>query len=162
MVSIQSRQELSQFIGTSVIPNTNQAYDKCWEQWAYFDKSEVDEDDPFVRSAEEEEKASRIGIMMMRKNGQGLRGKQATAFTAAIRLRFSQQGFSTEFLNSAVIATARAVENWRKLADAGAGSLQKDGLVRPLPFKIFRGRKIKGWFLFWVRCENNSFDLRKS
>ena len=124
MVSIQSRQELSRFIGRSVLPNTNRAYAKCCEQWTSFVRSEVDGDDPFVRSAGEEEKASLVGIMMMRKHEQGMRGKQATAFTAALRLRFSQQGFSTEFLNSAVIATSRAAckpkpEELRERKDSG-------------------------------------------
>ena len=108
IVSSQSRQELSRFIGRSVLPNTNRAYDRYWQQWVAFVKSEVDEDDPFVSSAGEEEKASLIGLMMMRRHEQGLRGKQATAFTAAMRLRFAQQGCPTGFLNSALIVTARA------------------------------------------------------
>ena len=86
-MSAQSRQELARFIGTSVLPNTNRAYDKFWMKWISFLKSEVDEDDPFVSCAEEEEKAALVGLMMMRKHEQGLRGKQATSFTAAIRLR---------------------------------------------------------------------------
>ena len=150
-MSIQSRQQLSQFIGRSVLPNTNRAYDKCWEQWASFVKSEVDEDDPFVRSAGEEEKASLIGIMMMRKHGQGLRGKQATAFTAAIRLRFSQQGFSTEFLNSAVIATARAAckptpEELREKKVSGVAASVKlpicEGILVDMKARMWTGR---GW-----------------
>ena len=47
-------------------------------------------------------------------------------------------------LDRVSIFKPRNFENWRKLADAGAGSPQKDGPVRPLPFKIFRGRKIEG------------------
>ena len=46
MVSAQSRQELARFLGSSVLPNTNRVYDKCWGQWTSFLKSEVDEDDP--------------------------------------------------------------------------------------------------------------------
>ena len=97
MVSTQSRLELSRFIGKSVLPNTHRAYEKYWEQWVAFLKSEVDENDPFVGGAGEEEKASLVGIMMLRKHEQGQRGKQATSFTAAIRLRFSQEGLSTVF-----------------------------------------------------------------
>ena len=108
IVSAQSLLELSRFIGRSVLPNTNRAYDKHWEQWISFLKSEVNEDDPFVGGAGEEEKASLVAIMMLRRHEQGLRDKQATTFTAALRLRFAQQGLSTDFLNSAVIATARA------------------------------------------------------
>ena len=108
MLSAQSMRELSRFIGRSVLPNTNRTYERYWEQWISFLKSEVGGDDPFVRSAGEEEKASLVGIMMLRRHEQGLRDKQATSFTAALRLRFAQQGLSTGFLNSAVIATARA------------------------------------------------------
>ena len=32
IVSAQSLQELSRFIGRSVLPNTNRAHDKYWEQ----------------------------------------------------------------------------------------------------------------------------------
>ena len=79
-MSAQSRQELARFIGRSVLPNTNRVYDKCWELWTSFLKSEVDEDDPFLRCAGEEEKASLVGIMMLRRHEQGLRDKQATFF----------------------------------------------------------------------------------
>ena len=54
-MSAQSWQELARFIGRSVLPNTNHVYDKCWELWTSFLKSEVDEDDPFLRCAGEEE-----------------------------------------------------------------------------------------------------------
>ena len=107
-MSAQSRQELARFIGRSVLPNTNRVYDKCWELWTSFLKSEADEDDPFLRCAGEEEKASLVGIMMLRRHEQGLRDKQATFSTAALRMRFSQQGLSADFLSSSVIATARA------------------------------------------------------
>ena len=69
----------------------------------------MDESDPFVRSAVEEDKASLVGIMMLKEHGQGLRGKQTTAFTAALPMRFAQQGLSTEFLNSPVIAMVGTV-----------------------------------------------------
>ena len=67
-MSAQSRQELSRFIGRSVLPNTSRVYDKYWEHWISFLKSEVNEDDPFVGSAGEEEKASLVGIMMLRRH----------------------------------------------------------------------------------------------
>ena len=108
MVSAQSRRELSQFIGRSVLPNTNRVYDRHWEQWTSLVKSEVDEDDPFLSNAREEEKASLVAIVMLRRHEQGLRDKQATSFTAAIRMRFAQQGLPIEFLDSPVVATARA------------------------------------------------------
>ena len=99
MVSAQSRQELARFLSSSVLPNTNRVYDKCWGQWISFLKSEVDEDDPYVSSAGEKEKAALVAIMMLRKHEQGLRGKQATSFTAAIRMRFAQEGLSIDFFD---------------------------------------------------------------
>ena len=45
---------------------------------------------------------------MLRRHEQGLRDKQATFFTAALRMRFSQQGLSADFLSSSVIAMAGA------------------------------------------------------
>ena len=55
-----------------MLPNTNRVDDKYWDQWIAFIKSEVDEDDPFVSSAGGEEKASLVGIMMLRRHEQGL------------------------------------------------------------------------------------------
>ena len=150
-MSVQSRQELSRFIGMSVLPNTNCVYDKSWEQWTSFLKSEVDEDDPFVRSAGAEEKASLVGVMMLRRHEQGLRDKQATSFTAAIRIRFSQQGLSTEFLNSPVIATARAAcklkpEELREMRDRGAAASVKlpicESILVDMKSRMWTGR---GW-----------------
>ena len=150
-MSVQSRQELSRFIGMSVLPNTNCVYDKSWEQWTSFLKSEVDEDDPFVRSAGAEEKASLVGVMMLRRHEQGLRDKRATSFTAAIRIRFSQQGLSTEFLNSPVIATARAAcklkpEELREMRDRGAAASVKlpicESILVDMKSRMWTGR---GW-----------------
>ena len=135
----------------SVLPNTNRVYEKSWEQWTSFLKSEVDEDDPFVRSAGAEEKASLVGVMMLRRHEQGLRDKQATSFTAAIRIRFSQQGLSTEFLNSPVIATARAAcklkpEELREMRDRGAAASVKlpicESILVDMKSRMWTGR---GW-----------------
>ena len=145
-MSTQSRQELSRFIGRSVLPNTNRAYDRYWGQWTSFVKSEVDGDDPFLGCAGEEEKASLVGIMMLRKHQLGMRGKQATSFTAAIRLRFSQQGLSTDFLNSAVIATARTAckptpEELREKKDSGATT----GVKLPICGSVLVDMKTRMW-----------------
>ena len=151
MVSAQSRQELFLFIGKSVMPNTNRVYDKCWQQWTSFLKSEVNEGDPFVRSAGDEEKAALVAIMMLRRHEQGLRDKQATSFTAAIRLRFSQQGLSTEFLNSPVVATARAAckstpEELRERRDKSAAASVKlpvcESILVDMKARLWTGR---GW-----------------
>ena len=151
MVSTQSRLELSRFIGKSVLPNTHRAYDKYWEQWVAFLKSEVDENDPFVGGAGEEEKASLVGIMILRKHEQGQRGKQATSFTAAIRLRFSQEGLSTDFLKSTVVETARAAcqlkpEELRERKNRGAAASVKlpicESVLVEMKTRMWTGR---GW-----------------
>ena len=82
---------------------------------------------------------------------QGLQGKQVTSFTVAIRLRSSQQGLSTEFLNSAVIATARAAckpkpEELRERKDRGAQVSVKlpicEGILIGMKAMMWTGR---GW-----------------
>lgn len=55
----------------------------------------------------EEEKASLVSLMMLRRHKKNRRGKAATAFTAAIRLEFAKERLSTAFLDSAVVSTAR-------------------------------------------------------
>lgn len=133
------------------MPNTNRAYDRYWQQSVAFVKSEVDEDDPFVSSAGEEEKASLVGLMMLRRHEQGLRGKRATAFTAAVRLRFAQQGCPTGFLNSALIVTARAAckptpEELRVKKDSGPTTSVKlpisGSILIDMRTKMWTGR---GW-----------------
>ena len=157
MVSAQSRQELFRFIGRSVMPNTNRVYDKCWQQWTSFLKSEVNEGDPFVRSARDEEKAALVAIMMLRRHELGLRDRQATSFTAAIRLRFSQQGLSTEFLNSPVVATARAAckstpeELWERRDNSAAASVKL-----PVCESILVDMKAR----LWTGCGWEGADMR--
>jgi hypothetical protein len=91
-----------------VLPKTNKVYDGHFKMWTEFVKSEVDGDDPFLRNVAEEEKASLVGLLMLRRHEAGHRGKAATSFTAGVRLRFAQETLDTAFLESAVIATARA------------------------------------------------------
>ena len=146
-MSAQSQQELSRFIGRSVSPNTSRVYEKNWEQWISFLKSEVNEDDPFVGSAVEEEKAPLVGIMMLRRHEQGLRGKRATAFAASIRMHFVQQGISTNFINSPVIATARAAcepkpEELRERKDSCAATSVCESILVGMKARMWTGR---GW-----------------
>ena len=106
-MSEQSKQELSHFIAGSVLPNTQRAYTKEWAEWAQHLKDEVNIEDPYLRRASEEEKASLVGLMMLRRHKRNARGKAATVFTAAIRLEFAKARLSTEFLDSAVVVTTR-------------------------------------------------------
>jgi hypothetical protein len=102
-----SRDELSKFISTSVLPQTRQVYSKEFVQWKDFVKSETGSDDPFLTGMTDNDKAALVSLMMMRRHQGGKRGKAATSFTAAIRLMFARAMLSTVFLDSAIIATAR-------------------------------------------------------
>ena len=108
MLSKQSKRDLAVFIGTSVLPNTQRVYEQHWVLWKEFLKNEANQDDPFLRNVSEEEKTSLIGLMMLRRHEAGQRGKAATAFTAGIRMKFSQETLSTDFMDAAVITTTRS------------------------------------------------------
>jgi hypothetical protein len=100
-MSAQSRQELSAFISTAVLPKTNRVYEKEWVAFKAFVKTETGSDDPFLTDCTDDEKASLVALMMMR------RGKAATAFTAAMRQMYARMMRATAFFDSSIIATAR-------------------------------------------------------
>jgi hypothetical protein len=106
-MSSESRQELSTFISKSVLPQTSQVYSKDFAAWQEFVKVETGSDDPFLTGVADDDRASLVCLMMLRRHQSGKRGKAATAFTAAIRLTFARMMLSTTFLDSAIIATAR-------------------------------------------------------
>ena len=106
-MSVQSRQDLSTFISTSVLPKTNRLYEKEWVVFKNFVKEETGSDDPFLSGCTDNEKASLVALMMMRRHQAGKRGKAATAFMAAVRQMFARTMRETSFFDSAIIATAR-------------------------------------------------------
>jgi hypothetical protein len=105
-ISAESRHELSTFISKSVLPQTTQVYNKDFAAWQDIIKIETGRDDPFLTGFSDNDKASLVSLMMLRRHQSGKRGKAATAFTAAIRMMFSRMTLSTTFLDSAIIATA--------------------------------------------------------
>jgi hypothetical protein len=107
-MSHSSRKELSAFISTSVLPQTASVYNRKWEAWVEFVRGETGGGDPFLTGMREDDKAALVGLMMMREHQGEKRGKGATAFTAAVRHHFARATCSTTFLDSAIIATARA------------------------------------------------------
>ena len=107
MVSAQSRRELSQFIGMSVLPNTNRVYDRHWEQWNAFLTSETPVRDPLLRGVSEADKAALVGLFLLQRYKTGLRAKGATAVTAGLRMHFARSLEPTGFLDAAVISTVR-------------------------------------------------------
>jgi hypothetical protein len=108
VLSSQSKLELAEFIAGSVLPNTQLAYTKEWVEWSKPLREEANISDPYLQGVHEEEKASLVSLMMLRKYKQNRKGKAATAFTAAIRLEFAKKRLSSTFLDAAVVTTARA------------------------------------------------------
>jgi hypothetical protein len=108
VLSAQNRQDLSAFMATSVLPNTNRVYAKEWRAWTIFIKAETDSDDPYLVGVPDDEKAALVALLMMRRHRTGKRGKAASAFTAAVRHMNAQMVMSTTFLESLIIATPRS------------------------------------------------------
>ena len=102
-----SRQDLSTFISTSILPKTNWVYEKEWLTFKAFVKDEPGSSDPFLTSYVDDERAALVALMMMRRHQAGKRGKSACAFMAAVRQMFARTMRSTAFFDSAIIATAR-------------------------------------------------------
>jgi hypothetical protein len=107
-LSLRSRQDLSSFIATAILPKTNRVYEKEWTQFQEFVKEETGSDDPFLTEYTDDEKASMMALLMMRRHRMGKRGKAATAFTAAVRQMFAREMKSTAFFDSSIIETARS------------------------------------------------------
>jgi hypothetical protein len=79
-----------------------------WAQWCQFLKSEVDENDPYLMSRIQDEKLTLLCLFMQRRHQAGHQGKAATAGTAGIPKYYACRMISTEFLEAAVVSTARA------------------------------------------------------
>ena len=97
VISVQSRQDLSTFMSTSVLPKTNRVYAKEWRSWKTFIKAETGSDDPYLNGVSDDEKAASVAVLMMRRHRTGKRGKAASAFTAAVRHFHAQMVMSTTF-----------------------------------------------------------------
>jgi hypothetical protein len=106
-MSAQSRQELSTFISTVVLPKTNGVYEKEWESFKAFVKEETGSDD-FLTECTEDEKATLVALMMMRRHETGKQGKAATSFTAAVRQMYARMMLPTACIEFSHITTARA------------------------------------------------------
>jgi hypothetical protein len=103
VLSAQNRQDLSTFMSTSVLPNTNRVYAKEWREWTIFIKTETGSDEPYLVGVSDDEKAALVALMMMRRHRTGKMGKAASAFTAAVRHMHSQMVMSTTFLESTTL-----------------------------------------------------------
>ena len=102
------RDELATFIGGSVLAGTQRTYAAHWSLWREFLALNADAGNPFLIGLAEEAKSELVGLFLFRRYQAGARGKQAYGVTAGIRMRFAQELLSTEFLDAAVIQTARS------------------------------------------------------
>lgn len=88
-------------------PSTDRKYEVQWNWFVQFVKEKTGSDDPFMKGLTQQEKAAMVSLFMKSRYVGGKRGKAASAATAAIRLRYSQEMLDTAFLDSAVISTSR-------------------------------------------------------
>ena len=107
MISAENKEILSNFLKSSVQPSTDRKYELQWGWFVEFMK-EKGSDDPYMRGMTQQEKAATVSLFMISRYIKGKRGKAASAATAAIRLRLSQEMLDTTFLDSAMVSTARS------------------------------------------------------
>jgi hypothetical protein len=106
IMSSDNQEAISRFLKSSVLPSTDRKYELQWGWFVQFMK-DVGLDDPFMRTLTPQERAGMVSLFLMSRHVAGKRGKAASAVTAAIRLRFSQEMLDTAFLDSAVVSSAR-------------------------------------------------------
>lgn len=82
-------------------------YDGHWSLWTSFLLNDAEGTDPYLTNASEATKSALIGLFLYRRYQSGARGKAATSVTAGIRMRFAQRLMSTDFLDAAIIHSAR-------------------------------------------------------
>jgi hypothetical protein len=106
IMSTENQEAISRFLKSSVLPSTDRKYELQWGWFVQFMKDEG-LDDPFMRALTPQERADMVSLFLTSRHVAGKRGKAASAVTAAIRLRFSQEMLDTAFLDSAVVSSAR-------------------------------------------------------
>jgi hypothetical protein len=106
IISSENQEAISKFLKSSVLPSTDRKYELQWGWFVQFMKDQGS-DDPFMKTLTPQERAGMVSLFMMSRHIAGKRGKAASAVTAAIRLRFSQEMEDTAFLDSAVVSSAR-------------------------------------------------------
>jgi hypothetical protein len=149
-MSAQSRQDLFAFTSTSVLPKTNRLYKKEWVVFKNFVKEETGSDDPFLSERSENEKASLVALIMMRRHQSGKSGKATTAFMAAVRQMFARTMRETSFFDLAIIATARTSclmkpDELRALKDNGPAASVK----LPICEGILSNLRTRSWPAGW-------------
>ena len=88
----------------SVTEKMGQTYGRYWADWCHFVLNTGGTQDPFLEGWTDCDKGT---LVVHKRYKEGLRGKQATAITAGIRLYFAKALLSTNFLDSAILNTTR-------------------------------------------------------
>ena len=133
-----------------MLPKTNRLYEKERVVFKNFVKEENGSDDPFLSERSDNEKASLVALMMMRRHQFGKRGKAATAFMAAVRQIFARTMTQTSFFDSVTIATARTSclmksDELRALKDNGPAASVK----LPICEGILSNLRTRSWPAGW-------------
>jgi hypothetical protein len=102
VISTENQEAISKFIKSSVLPSTNRKYELQWSWFVQFIKDKGS-DDSFMTP---QERAGMVSLYLMSRHFSGKRGKAASAPTAAIRQRFTQEMEDTAFLDSAIVSSA--------------------------------------------------------
>jgi hypothetical protein len=150
-MSAQSRQELSTFISTAVVPRTNRVYEKEWAlSFNAFVKTATGSDGPFLTKYSDDEKASLVALIMMRRQEAGRRGKAATSFTAAVLQMFARTMRATAFFDSSIVATARTSclmkpDELRAKRDSGTAISVKLPICEGILTDLRRRAWVEGW-----------------
>ena len=91
----------------SVTEKTAQTYGRHWADWCHFVLNTGGIQDPFLEGWTDCDKGTLVGLLLQKRHEEGLRGKQANAITAGIRLYFTRALLSTSFLDSAILDATR-------------------------------------------------------
>ena len=108
MLSSENKIALGSFLRTSVAAGTVRTYDNHWNGWCIFIENLDWSMDPYLRGESEGDKAALVALYIRGRYDNGARGKGASSVTAGLRLAFTSALIPCEFLESAVITSARA------------------------------------------------------
>ena len=135
------------FIGGSVLPATQRTYSKQWDLWKDFLIRDADGSNPYLIGVAEDVKSSLVGLFLLRRYQAGARGKAACGVTAGVRMRFAQRLLSTEFLNSAIINTARSAckLNPRELRSRRDRASENTNVKLPICESILMAMRVRMW-----------------
>lgn len=108
VITEAERKRMAVFLGTSVTARTLQRHKSGWQAWLAYIISLPGGTDPYLRGVkEEDEKAFWLAAFFKARYETGLRGKDATAAGASVRIYFEMALLSTAFCDSSITKRAR-------------------------------------------------------